>query len=126
MNGPCAGCPAVHVTGEKEECDFDVFDDEVLDQYYNDFVKESADALLNGKGSDCEIDNVHPQHYKLPGGMEVIDVEVAMFGVEVVMHHCFCTAVEYILRHCQKNGVEDIKKAHWWLSKYLELEGRTI
>ena len=123
MNGPCAGCPAVHVTGEKEECDFDAFDDDVLDQYYDAFVKGATYKLL--EDGDCtghEIDNVHPQHYKLPGGMEVIDIEVAMFGREAVMHHCFCTAAEYILRHVQKNGVEDIRKAHWWLSKFIELE----
>ena len=69
-------------------------------------------------------DTVRPQHYKLPNGMEVVDVEMAMLGREALMEHCLCTAVEYILRHKQKNGSEDIHKAHWWLSKYLELEGQ--
>lgn len=68
-------------------------------------------------------DNVRPNHYKLPNGMEVVDVELAMLGKEELKAHCLCTAVEYILRHKQKNGSEDIKKANWWLSKYIELDG---
>lgn len=67
-------------------------------------------------------DNVNPQHYKLPSGMQVVDLELATMGKEALMNHCLCTAVEYILRHKQKNGGEDIRKAHWWLSKYIELE----
>ena len=78
-------------------------------------------------GDVCSIvsnncDAVHPNHYKLPNGMQVIDVEVAMLGKAAVQEHCLCTAVEYILRHKGKNGAEDIRKAHWWLSKWVELE----
>ena len=32
-----------------------------------------------------------------------------------------CNALKYIYRHRNKNGVEDIKKADWYLKKYLEL-----
>ena len=66
-------------------------------------------------------DNVHPKHYQLPGGMQVVDVEQAVFGREALMEHCLCSATEYILRHKRKNGIEDIRKAHWWIEKYLEL-----
>ena len=69
-----------------------------------------------------ETDPVHPNHYMLPGGMQVIDVEVAMFGKEWVMHHCICTAVEYLLRHRQKNGDEDVKKAKWWIEEWAKLK----
>lgn len=62
-----------------------------------------------------------PKHYSLPGDMEVIDVEVATQGVDAVKEHCVCAAIEYLLRHKRKNGDEDVKKAHWWLSKYVEL-----
>lgn len=62
-----------------------------------------------------------PSHYELPGDMEVIDVEIATQGVEAVKEHCVCAAIEYLLRHKKKNGDEDVKKAHWWLSKYVEL-----
>ena len=69
------------------------------------------------------VDNVNPNHYKLPNDMQVVDVEVAMFGKEAVQAHALCTAVEYVLRHKGKNGAEDIRKAYWWLAKYIELEG---
>ena len=77
----------------------------------------SADKEID----EAELDPVHPNHYKLPGGMQVIDVEMAMFGKQAVMDHCICTAVEYLLRHRRKNGVEDVKKAGWWVQHYLEL-----
>ena len=68
-----------------------------------------------------EHDPVHPTHYMLPDGLQVIDVELAMFGKEAVKSHCLCTAIEYLLRCKQKNGDEDVQKAGWWVSKYLEL-----
>ena len=77
-----------------------------------------VERLISGMGNDA----VHPDHYKLPNGMQVIDVEVAMLGKAAVQEHCLCTAVEYILRHKGKNGAEDIRKAHWWLSTWVELE----
>lgn len=30
--------------------------------------------------------------------------------------------MKYIYRHKRKNGMEDIKKAIWYLNKYVELE----
>lgn len=53
--------------------------------------------------------------------MEVIDVEIATQGEEAVKEHCICAAVEYLLRRKKKNGDEDVRKAHWWLSKYIEI-----
>ena len=128
----CPECPCRELAknaGTGTLCCFEDMDDAMLDKYLEKF---NNPAVLSGGGCSGHdaapltksesVDNVHPQHYKLPNGMEVIDVEVAMFGREAVMNHCFCTAAEYILRHMQKNGVEDIKKAHWWLEKYIELE----
>ena len=63
-----------------------------------------------------------PKHYGLPGGLEVIDVELATQGREAVMNHCICTAIEYLLRHTRKNGEEDVEKARWWLNKWHELK----
>lgn len=66
-------------------------------------------------------DAVHPKHYQLPGGMQVVDIEQAVFGRAALMEHCLCSATEYILRHKRNNGLEDIRKAYWWIGKYLEL-----
>lgn len=37
------------------------------------------------------------------------------------MDFCLCNAFKYIWRHSRKNGVEDIRKAKWYIDKYLEL-----
>lgn len=67
-------------------------------------------------------DNVnHPVHYQT-GQFECIDVMMEVFGVEYVMGFCICNAFKYLYREKRKNGVEDIRKAAWYLNKYLELE----
>lgn len=63
----------------------------------------------------------HPSHYET-GKFESIDVMVETQGVEAVQNFCVCNAFKYIYRHRFKNGVEDIKKAIWYLNKYVELE----
>lgn len=66
-------------------------------------------------------DNVnHPSHYA--GKFECIDVMIETQGVEAVKDFCLCNAFKYLYRHNGKNGVEDIKKAKWYIEKYLELE----
>jgi len=64
-------------------------------------------------------DNVnHPIHYR-SGQFECIDVMMEVFGVEYVMDFCICNAFKYLYRAKRKNGVEDIRKAAWYLNKYL-------
>ena len=76
--------------------------------------------------SECGVitrtvtDNVnHPSHYET-GNFECIDVMIETQGKEAVMDFCVCNAFKYIYRHNNKNGVEDIKKAKWYLDKYIE------
>ena len=66
-------------------------------------------------------DNVnHPQHY-IHGGIETIDVIAAwtdgLNGVEAV---CAGNAIKYLSRWKDKNGIEDLKKAEWYLKKLIE------
>ena len=42
-------------------------------------------------------------------------------GRGAVKSFCLCNAFKYLWRHNRKNGVEDIKKARWYLDKYIEL-----
>lgn len=78
--------------------------------------------LMFGNQS-TESDNVnHPSHYKT-GNFECIDVMIETQGVEAVKNFCICNAFKYLYRHNGKNDVEDIKKAKWYIEKYLELEG---
>lgn len=61
----------------------------------------------------------HPQHYT-QGGIECIDAleaaTVGLFGIEAV---CTANAIKYLWRWKHKNGVEDIKKAIWYLNRLL-------
>jgi hypothetical protein len=68
-----------------------------------------------------ETNNVnHPKHYS-QGNIECIDAMESAFGTQVVLLFCMCNAFKYIWRHSKKNGIEDIKKAMWYINKYLEL-----
>lgn len=67
-------------------------------------------------------DNVnHPDHYKSSSGLEAIDVIEAftseLSGLEAV---CTGNALKYILRWKKKNGVEDLKKARWYLNRLIK------
>lgn len=64
-------------------------------------------------------DNVnHPSHYT--GRYECIDVMQDVFGNEATDNFCLCNAFKYIWRARKKNGLEDVKKAVWYLNKYIE------
>mgnify|MGYP001176671180 FL=1 len=66
-------------------------------------------------------DNVnHPTHYET-GKFECIEVMLETQGIEAVQDFCICNAFKYLYRHKNKNADEDIKKAIWYLNKYLEL-----
>lgn len=73
--------------------------------------------------STAAPDNVnHPPHYETNGIECIVAMEAAQ-GVSTVQDFCICNAFKYIWRHKHKNGAEDIKKAVWYLTKWLELEG---
>lgn len=63
----------------------------------------------------------HPSHYET-GKFECIDVMVETQGAEATKDFCVCNALKYLYRHKRKNGLEDIKKAIWYLNKFVELE----
>ena len=65
----------------------------------------------------------HPTHYET-GKYECIDVMQEAIGIEDVKGFCLCNAFKYIYRCSKKNQtpVEDVKKAVWYLNKFLELE----
>lgn len=62
----------------------------------------------------------HPPHYN-KGGIECIDaIEVACVGLEGLEAVCTGNAVKYLWRWKQKGGVEDLKKARWYIDKLIE------
>ena len=59
----------------------------------------------------------HPNHYQGSNGIEVIDViegfTTGLSGMEAIDTG---NAIKYILRWKNKNGVQDIEKAIWYLT----------
>jgi len=66
-------------------------------------------------------DNVdHPPHYcGHPSGVECIDV---------AEHFNFClgNALKYIWRSDHKNGVEDLRKARWYIEREIQRREREM
>lgn len=62
----------------------------------------------------------HPSHYET-GKIECFDVILESQGYFAAMDFCICNAMKYIYRHRRKHGREDIKKAKWYIDKWLEL-----
>ena len=61
-------------------------------------------------------DNVnHPKHYT-QGKIEVID-----FILDQKMPYLESNVLKYICRHRYKNGLEDLKKAQWYINKLIEV-----
>lgn len=71
-------------------------------------------------------DNVnHPSHYQ--GKVECIDaLEAATADLQGLEAVCTANAIKYLWRWKKKNGVEDLKKARWYLDKLLEKAGEQV
>ena len=67
------------------------------------------------------IDNVnHPSHYT-QGGIECIDAlkaaTVGKTGIEAV---CVGNVIKYLFRYENKNGLEDVRKAQWYINRLIQ------
>ena len=69
-------------------------------------------------------DNIkNPSHYVSESGIEVFDVQEAFIHeLKGMAASYWCNVVKYILRFQRKNGVEDLKKAKYYLEKLIEEE----
>ena len=67
------------------------------------------------------VDNVNqPAHYQ--GKVECIDaIESAVEGLEGLEAVCTANVIKYVWRWKKKNGIEDLKKADWYLKKLISL-----
>ena len=80
--------------------------------YSEDVETKLAEDLVN-----------HPEHYKAKNGLEAIDMIAAftegLQGMEAV---CTANALKYLCRWHKKNGVEDLKKARWYINYLIEMK----
>jgi hypothetical protein len=80
----------------------------ILNRYKNKAVKVIKDNVN------------HPSHYT-QGAIECIDAikeaTKGLFGIEAV---CTANIIKYVWRWKFKNGVEDLRKADWYLQRLIK------
>ena len=76
----------------------------------------------NISGKPFESNDIinHPDHYRTISGLEAIDVIEAftedLIGIEAV---CTANIIKYVCRWKKKNGIEDLRKAEWYLQRLI-------
>lgn len=118
----------VNLFTNERGCAFDGMSDDILNKCYNWYKELDPVAYENAEAKCCDkepnVDMVnHPSHYT-QGGIECIDAlkaaTVSKTGIEAV---CTANAIKYLWRYEEKNGVEDVKKARWYIDRLIrELE----
>lgn len=64
----------------------------------------------------------HPSHY-CTGGIECIDViKATSQGMDGIEAFCHGNATKYLFRWKQKNGLEDLKKARWYIDRLIKMK----
>lgn len=109
-------------------CIFDEMSDDMLDRCY-DWYKDLDPTTCENTENECcdkepKADMVnHPSHYT-QGGIECIDcIKSAIVGKVGIEAFCAGNAIKYLFRYEEKNGIEDVKKAKWYIDRLIkELE----
>lgn len=89
-----------------------------------DSIKKAYSELgkcYNETGTVKPADNVnHPKHYQSKSGLETIDV-IEAFTEDLVGGEATNTGnvLKYMCRWKSKNGLEDLKKAKWYLDRLI-------
>jgi hypothetical protein len=67
------------------------------------------------------MDKINPNHYKF-GGIETIDYIAAKMTSEAFEGYLQGNVIKYISRYNEKNGIEDLHKAEWYLCRLINLK----
>ena len=63
----------------------------------------------------------HPNHYQSETGLEVIDIiEAFTFDLKGIEATDTGNVLKYMCRWKAKNGLQDLKKAHWYLEHLIK------
>lgn len=65
-------------------------------------------------------DSINPSHYVF-GGIETIEYLKAKLTPEEYRGFLKGNVLKYVSREAEKNGLEDLKKAKWYLDKLIEV-----
>jgi hypothetical protein len=66
-------------------------------------------------------DNINPNHYKFGDmeSMDFVDNVLKYGGFEAEQAHYVHNIIKYVIRAPRKNGMEDLKKAEWYLNRLI-------
>ena len=107
-------------------CEWNEMTDNMLDKFL-DAIRATNPKEQETNPSDTKSDMVcHPAHYN-QGKVECIDAMAAATvnnrGIEAI---CVSNIIKYLWRYEAKNGLEDVKKAAWYLNRLIdELEDKS-
>ena len=88
----------------------------------NQSIKSRMDIIGQNGNDGLHYDSVdNPNHYTNTK-IECIDYLEDILGIEGLKYFCQGNTTKYLHRWRNKNGVEDLKKAQWYLTKLIELE----
>lgn len=92
----------------------------VIQQLANDVIREDEPAIADMvKAAVPRFDNVnHPSHYT-QGAVECIDALKASMTKEEFIGYLKGCQMKYVWRYRMKGGVEDLRKARWYLDRLI-------
>lgn len=97
--------------------------EEAKEYNLEDMMEECEKKERNNDMEEIKVNDKvnHPSHYEGHTSIECIDAMILTFGVKRTAEYCVQNAYKYIWRHENKNGIEDLKKAEWYINKFDEL-----
>lgn len=74
------------------------------------------------------MNNIRPQYYKLTVGESECELKDVMKGIDFEDYKGFCrmSAIKYTMRYKGKNGIEDLRKAKFYIEELIKLESKPI
>ena len=94
-----------------------------------DMLKKSQDdidkimqGIFDAKEDNKEEKVNHPSHYNFTK-METLDIIDNFSTHEEYVGFLKGNVIKYLHRYSHKNGMEDLRKASWYLNKLIEVEG---
>lgn len=116
-------CDAVKCQGNKGLSGYNKKIEEIAKKAEELTKKIITNVEIKQKETKNEDNITSPNHYTTDKGFEVFDVQEAFIHeLKGMAASYWCNIVKYILRFQKKNGVEDLKKARYYLDKLIEEE----
>lgn len=113
--------PVAYDYDRDDEWTAEAFYREAGPQFMTHDNENSLGELLRKRLQQPKSDSVNsPAHYTT-GGIETIDYIKAKLGVQGTIAYCMGNVMKYTSRWQDKNGLEDLEKADWYLDYAINL-----